>query len=172
MQLTTIKSLTSEIFSVRLETKFDSLEDGLIINFGDPSVDVGGDFNGDTAIFNTTMTVGLSITGDTSGATGVVFVDGVIRRTSVTDFTVLEGVNSSLNTITTLTNIDYTITSNTRNLKSQFPVTQTFDGETDTDAEPKGDLYADELKVRLDSEISVLRAKSDSFSSEVVDTLT
>ena len=172
MQLKTIKKLTGNVFSVRLETTLTDTEKELINDFTEPSVDGGGDFfASQVTISANTISVGADVFGDASGATGELISQTLIRRKSVTAFTSGEGLNSSLATITGIVSIDYTISTNVKKIESQFPLVETFDGTTDNDAEDKADTWGAELKSRLDVEITTLKANTDTFSSEEVSTL-
>jgi len=116
---TYIKTVSNNVFSVRIELVFDKTELVLMEKFGEPKVDFGGTFTGA---------------------------------------------------------ITYTLPTNEKYIKSQLPVTQTFDGKTDTDAETKADLWLatvlTDTPSRIRTAITDLRAQTDTFTAENTITIT
>jgi len=59
----------------------------------------------------------------------------------------------------------FTLNSNVRNLETGLPVLQIFDGVSDTQAESKANVWETEMRVKLNSAMSTLRANNDTFTS-------
>ena len=157
MQLKTIKNLSNNVYSVRLETLFSTAEDELITDFGDSTISVGGDFYGNT--FTCTQTLPLLVT-ITQGAAKGEFVSGLLHRYTAADFTV--GALDALGTITAIGNIDYTLSSGSKHISSEFPYVKSFSDEN------RANLFAAEMKTRAGIVMDNLRSNIDDFSSEVV----
>lgn len=65
----------------------------------------------------------------------------------------------------------YTLPSNERKIKSQFPVSQVFDGNADVNAKDKANVWASEVQSRMSAALATLRLNLDDFTSTTVDTL-
>lgn len=160
MQLKTINTLRDSSYRVRFETTPSDAEVELISDFGEPTISVGGNFYGDTVAFVAAPSIGATIT--QGGAVGVYIYSGVMRRTTVADFTA--GVAGAY-TITSVTDVSYTLSSNTKAISSDFPVTNSFDDEV------SARIYSSTVESRMINAVVTLRAQEDTFSDEVVKTI-
>lgn len=59
----------------------------------------------------------------------------------------------------------FTLSTNQRSLKTGLPVSQTFDKNSDADAETKANAFEAQCKTRIAAALTALRANSDSFTT-------
>ena len=65
----------------------------------------------------------------------------------------------------------FTLSTNIKKIKSQFPQAQQFDGATDSQAKDKANVWATEIQARMSTALTTIRLNVDDFTSEVIDTL-
>lgn len=162
MNLKTVKTLSNNVYTVRVETTLTDAESELVSDFGDPTVSLGGNFYGDTITYTGTIVLNQTIT--QSSARGQMIKDGTIHRFTTYGFAV-GGLDGALATLTAVADVSYTLSASSKRLEADFPATRTLTNEVD------GDIYGAEIKKRADLVVVTLRANSDTFSGESVVTL-
>jgi hypothetical protein len=193
--LRTYKSIEKDLYVLLFVNDAESLgEDDKkrMRKFGEPEIELGGTFIGGataastigsgavTAItildggnnYPSTPTVVISGGGGSGATATATLTNGV-----VTSITVTGGGTSYTSaptvTITSPAN-QFTLPSEKVKIRSGFPVRREFDSTAspfDTNTLTKVNAYKDEIQARFVAAITALRAETDSFTGEEVDTV-
>lgn len=188
-------------YEVQVDTYgFTAQEEEQIRNFGEPLVEVGGNFSGNATRpdqVNTTVT----IEGNGTGAVAVpVILNGVIISINLTSggsgytsATVnIEGDGSGAAAAATIQSgvitgitvssggtgynvvpvvVSFDLPTATRRLRSDFPVKQVFDLEDSADSDVKAKVWAETVVSRCTSAKAQLLSRSSPFEGESVTTV-
>ena len=65
----------------------------------------------------------------------------------------------------------FTLASNVREINSGVPYSYEMDSDVDVDAETKMGVYVTEMRAKFISEITTLRAKSDGWTGQTIETV-